>query len=284
MSRWVSQLPYVEVEPWVWLRAGSLNGLIPTDIGLQPFGVLMSLGIALSGFLAVRRGLRLGMSRPALVNFILWVLVGGAAFAHVFDVLCYQPERLCSDPLLLLRFWDGLSVFGGFLGGVAASLLWSRRQQSPVLPYVDTVASGVPLGMLFGRGGCALSHDHPGRLNAGPLSMPFPDGQRLDMGLLEMLALIPLTGLFWFWLRERRPWGFFPAAFCTLYAPLRFGLDFYRDSVGPLADVRYAGLTPAQWLCLPMFVFGLLWWIRAISRRERADAFAVPRVPARLRP
>ena len=39
--------------------------------------------------------------------------------------------------------------------------------------------------------------------------------------------------------------GTFLVAFIALYMPVRFALDFLRVS-----DVRYAGLTPAQWAAL----------------------------------
>jgi phosphatidylglycerol:prolipoprotein diacylglycerol transferase len=42
-----------------------------------------------------------------------------------------------------------------------------------------------------------------------------------------------------------------------LYAPLRFGLDFLRAD-----DVRYAGLTPAQYVMIGLFAAGIFGYFR----------------------
>ena len=67
-----------------------------------------------------------------------------------------------------------------------------------------------------------------------------------DLGLYEfaVLAVVVVPVVAWLG-RERRPPGFFLCAFVVLYMPVRFGLDTLR-----VVDVRYAGLTPAQWAAL----------------------------------
>ena len=40
--------------------------------------------------------------------------------------------------------------------------------------------------------------------------------------------------------------------FFALYAPIRFAFDFLRSD-----DLRYAGLTPAQWSAIPMLLTAL---------------------------
>jgi phosphatidylglycerol:prolipoprotein diacylglycerol transferase len=53
--------------------------------------------------------------------------------------------------------------------------------------------------------------------------------------------------------------GTYIAIFCIWYGVVRFILDFYRA-----VDVRYLGLTPAQYLCFGLVAVGLtaLMWIR----------------------
>jgi phosphatidylglycerol:prolipoprotein diacylglycerol transferase len=45
--------------------------------------------------------------------------------------------------------------------------------------------------------------------------------------------------------------------FATMYAPVRFGLDFLRARDVALPDERYAGLTPAQWACIACLATGV---------------------------
>jgi phosphatidylglycerol:prolipoprotein diacylglycerol transferase len=120
--------------------------------------------------------------------------------------------------------------------------------------------SAVPLAWVLGRGGCAVAHDHPGIPNNMWFGVRYPDVGRCDLGLYEMVLLIPLA-LAFLWLRRKpRPWGFYCALACISYAPVRFCLDFLRvtdpiyDTSGLKAapDARYWSLTPAQWACLAM--------------------------------
>ena len=52
------------------------------------------------------------------------------------------------------------------------------------------------------------------------------------------------------------PVGSYAIATALSYAPVRFAMDFLRlpDTQG--GDPRYASLTPAQWCCFALFVFG----------------------------
>lgn len=68
-----------------------------------------------------------------------------------------------------------------------------------------------------------------------------------DMGLYEMLYAVVLFIGFKLLDKKPRPHGTFFFIMIFTYAPLRFAMDFLR----PLEDnVRYSGLTPAQWGCI----------------------------------
>jgi phosphatidylglycerol:prolipoprotein diacylglycerol transferase len=198
---------------------------------------------------------------------------GGILGAHLFSVLLYFPHKLRDDPWLLVRLWEDVSSFGGVLGGLLAALLFfatsargtDRRTR---LAYMDAVAFAFPAALAVGRFGCALAHDHPGTVTTFPLAISLrsdaardymtrvydaaglalpaaaPAMSFHDLGLYEFLFLslvvVPLVAL---WSRRERAAGFYLVAFAALYLPVRFGLDMLR-----VADARYVGLTPAQWV------------------------------------
>ena len=140
---------------------------------------------------------------------------------------------------------------------------------------------------MFGRLGCSIAHDHPGLHSDAWFAVRYPDGGRLDLGLVELLITVPLALACFRLLRTPRPWGFYAGVICTYYAPLRFLLDFLRERAGVnvgqalLAggDARYLGLTPAQWGCIPLLVLGVV-----LLRRAPAVGLQPPPVPARFLP
>lgn len=277
-------IPYLHVNP---LKVGPLP--------LQPFGMLVALGVLIGVSLAVRRARRLGLDVAQLQGMLTWILVPGFIGGHVFDALLYHPREVLERPWMLLALWDGLSSFGGFTGAVIGLAVWKyydarpwrrvgrllelprlRRRERPrrVLPFADVVLAVFPVAWIFGRAGCAVVHDHPGARapHDSPLAVAYGPGPiddfgwfelrhgttpRYDLGLLEMLLTILLAAAFALTWRRGGASGWYAVAACVLYAPMRFALDFLRVSAAEGGDLRYAGLTPAQWACLALFLFGV---------------------------
>jgi phosphatidylglycerol---prolipoprotein diacylglyceryl transferase len=274
----------VHLDPLIpYLEIPNLTIVPGTEIALKPFGALVATGVWVGAVLVVRQARRLGVDRTAMLSFALYVMVSGFCFAHALDVLWYYPGRVLREPLSILHMWEGLSSFGGFTGAVIGGLLWKWRHRSPMLPYADLMAWVFPFGWIFGRMGCSIAHDHPGLPSDVWFAVRYPGGGRLDLGLLELVFTIPLAVLFALLGRKPRPWGFYAGLLMTLYAPVRFGLDFLRarSLPGPLGpvDPRYFELTPAQWGCIVALGAGIWLSWQALARAGDPEAVRPPTVP-----
>lgn len=221
--------------------------------GIHVFGVMVAAAIATGFSLARWRARNAHVPIADLDSLGSWLLVGGFAGAHLLDRLAYHPAEILQRPWTLLFVWEGLSSFGGFIGAIVAAFVWRFRRGIPLLPISDVICAILPVAWILGRGGCALVHDHPGIATsaANPLAVAFPGGPRYDLGLLEVFVAILLAIVFAMFWRRKAPLGAWTAALALSYAPARFGLDFLRTE-----DVRYGGLTPAQWACLVLFYVG----------------------------
>lgn len=233
---------------------------------IKPFGVFVGLAGALAFTLAARHAKARGLDQKKIVDFALWITIGGFVGGHVFDALLYHPAEVAKDPRYLFAIAEGLSSYGGFLGAALAALAWKAARKGPLMPYVEVVASVWPLAWVLGRAGCAVVHDHPGRMSDAWFAVRFPARGggfvgRFDLGLYEMVLTIPLAIAFAvLWHRRLfRPLGFYAGVMCVAYAPVRFVLDLLRiDAVEYSAsDPRYAGLTPAQWACFGLLGLGI---------------------------
>jgi phosphatidylglycerol:prolipoprotein diacylglycerol transferase len=179
-------------------------------------------------------------------DFAIWGVLTGILGGHLLHLVAYHPEEL-SDPRRVLAFWDGLSSFGGLVGGVIAAVLFFRLRGMSLAGYGDAFAVGVPTGWGVARIGCFLVHDHPGRLTSFPLAVRFPGGARHDLGLYEAVVLLAVSGLLWGLWSRRTLEGRLLGLLSVLYGCARFLLDFLRASDVAYPDARYAGLTPAQY-------------------------------------
>jgi phosphatidylglycerol:prolipoprotein diacylglycerol transferase len=259
-------------------------------VPLHPFGILVATGVLVGTTVTTRRARSLGYDLVKLNSFVTWMLVAGFVLSHVLDELFYHWEDVLKRPWSLAMPWEGLSSFGGFVGALIGIVLWRyfaiedgrpqrRPRPQPILPFADLVLSVFPLGWMFGRSGCATVHDHPGaRTTADTLvAVAYPlrpgDGSvthfgfiefihghdpRFDLGFLELLFTIVLAACFAVtWLR-RLPVGTYVIVSALAYSPVRFAMDFLRIPASEGGDTRYAGLTPAQYGCIALFLYGLV--------------------------
>ncbi|HEX4404630.1 MAG TPA: prolipoprotein diacylglyceryl transferase [Polyangia bacterium] len=242
---------------------------------IHMFGVLVAIGVILGDRIVVRRGVQRGIEDKDVKFLNARIVIVGFIVAHLVSVIFYFPERIKQSPWILVNVWAGLSSFGGFLGALLAFVYYTRKEKIPALPYADSVALGLAVGWIFGRTGCFTAHDHPGLHTTFFLAVKYPDGPRHDLGLDELLFTIVMTAiLFWYAKKPRVP-GRIIGLFATMYAPVRFGLDFLRARDVTRPDERYAGLTPAQWACIATVGVGV--WL--LTRKGEVLPFSEPKPP-----
>ena len=275
----------------------------------HPFGLLVATGVIIGTAITTRRARSRGIDLDRLNSFITWMLVAGFIGGHMLDEIFYHPAEIVRRPWSLFMLWEGLSSFGGFVGGLIGILLWKyfdlepvvdvgpitiswfkrRPKALPILPFADLVLSVFPVAWIFGRSGCSVVHDHPGAHAApdalfavayppampgmvdhiGPIELIHGSSPRYDLGTLELMFTVILAACFVATWRKKVPTGTYVAVASLAYAPVRFAMDFLRITDGEGADPRYGSLTPAQWQCIALFVFGLtmVYYVRSLKKR-----------------
>jgi phosphatidylglycerol:prolipoprotein diacylglycerol transferase len=206
---------------------------------------------------------------------------------HVFDAIAYHPEVVADNPLFLLRIWDGLSSFGGFLGAVIGLFVYLKRYGVDARVIGDPIAFAFPLGWMFGRTGCFVVHDHPGAptdfilgVRDYQVGTP-PYVTRHDLGLYEVLWSAATMALFVWLAQKPRKRGFFLGVLPILYAPVRFGLDFLRATDVEQGDVRYFGLTPGHYSAIVLLVAGVAFLRWVVTSPEPEVPSEVAWIPER---
>lgn len=261
-------IPYIDLPDWLRDRGWDHIGPIPVD----SWGTLVVIGFVLGLEIARARGIKLGLDVRDVVDGIVFTVLSGFIGGHLVHVLAYHPEQLDEQGIMaILKIWAGFSSFGGFIGAVVGiTVFYKYIRKVPFWPHADNMMFAFPFAWFFGRLGCFSAHDHIGKPTDSFLGVQFPGGNRFDLGLLEALVAFVIAGVFLVLNRSPRRGGTYAATWAILYAPARFGLDFLRNTDLATADVRWAGLTPAQWGCIVMFGGGLavIGWLR----RQPAEA------------
>jgi phosphatidylglycerol:prolipoprotein diacylglycerol transferase len=269
-------------------------------VPLHPFGILVATGVLAGTAVTSKRARALGYDLIKLNSFVTWMLVTAFVLSHMLDQIFYHWDELKRDPISLVTLWTGLSSFGGFIGALTGIVLWKylviengrprlRTTPHPILPFADLVLSVFPLGWMFGRAGCASVHDHLGAdakpgtwiaveaptgtrdevtTHIGPIDLTHGHHLRFDLGLLELMFTIVLTACFALTWRRKLPVGTYVIASALAYSPVRFAMDFLRIPERDGGDTRYAGLTPAQYGCIALFLYGIamVFYVRKLQK------------------
>ena len=266
---------------------------------VHAFGAIVAVAVIVGWRMVVARARSKDLAPGLVEDLLSYVLLGGFVVAHLYSVLAYFPREAMRDPLLLLKFWEDISSFGGFAGGLLGLWLFFRFRARDAdaetrLRYLDVIAYAFPFAWAIGRLACSVAHDHPGTVTNFPLAIRLdsPEAQayiaffyreagRLaelpppavlskmafhDLGWYEFLYMSCLmVPAFLVLDRKPRPPGFFLIAFLLLYVPARFFLDFLR-----ISDVRYLGLTPGQYAGIAVFL-AAIFFMRRITRWKEKE-------------
>ncbi len=303
--------------PYDYFHAGNVIGAI------QWFGLIVAVGVLVGAAILRRYAEWHGVSDEHIRRLTWWVMAFGFLGAHELDALAYHTEpSLVVQPAswwplgvqlwpsnwpLVLRLWDGISSYGGFIGGAIGFFAYVWWKRLPVRLMADTTILGFLPAFSIGRIGCSVVSDHIGsavdlsKWYAGlgvdyPTNFGNPGGpidhlvqmdaishtglvhdgmiRAWNLGLIELLYLIPVNALLlWLAFRpsKRLNAGLIPVFLGILYAPVRFFLEFLRPNE---TDPRYLSMTFAQWASLLAFGGAIYVAMRVMKNGEPAETVA----------
>lgn len=227
------------------------------------------------------------MTADQVERLLTWVIFGVILGGRIGYVLFYDPTPLLTDPLHILRVWEGgMSFHGGFAGVIVAGLIFCRREAIPLLPAADLMAMAAPPGLLLGRLANFINAELWGRPTDLPWGVAFPgEAAQTCAGVAGLCARHPsqiyeaalegvILGAVLLWLGWRRGWfrapGGILGVFLAGYGLARFAVEFVRqpdvqfvsegNPLGLAFHIGGWGLTMGQVLSVPMIVVGV-WFL-----------------------
>jgi phosphatidylglycerol---prolipoprotein diacylglyceryl transferase len=271
--------------------------LTPVLVSIGPlavrwFGLLALVGLGLAVWLALRALTGQHLPHAPALDALAWGLPAGLLLARLVHVLGWWDYYLTHAADLWQFNLDGLSLWGGLVGGAVVAAARLRRHRDVRLPrrLFDVVVPYLALGIAVGRLGEFLD----GHGQGVPADLPWathyldrlaatPDFgvPRHPAQLYDALAALAVCGVV-SRLPARLPAGSRAAVGCVAYASARLGLGGVR-----LDPPFLFGLQVEQMLALGVLVFGLWYGLRPLAsavrgrRRRAALAPAAGQSPVR---
>jgi phosphatidylglycerol:prolipoprotein diacylglycerol transferase len=209
-----------------------------------------------------------------LDDFILWVTIGIIVGGRTGYVLFYNLAFFIQHPAEILELWKGgMSFHGGFLGCVAAVMVFARRNNISILSLGDITTAVAPIGLLLGRLANFINSELWGRAaDPGlPWAIVFPNGgpaprhpsQLYEAGLEGILLFIVLAVMIRIGALKRP--GLILGSFIALYGVARIIGEFFREP-DPQLGFLWGGLTMGMLLSVPMVIVGIVIMVAAARR------------------
>jgi phosphatidylglycerol:prolipoprotein diacylglycerol transferase len=194
-----------------------------------------------------------------------------------------------THPIEIFELWKGgMSFHGGFLGCVAAVILFCRKNDIPILSLGDITTAVGPIGLFLGRianfinselWGRAADSTVPWRMifPNDPLHLPRHPSQLYEAGL-EGIVLFTVLAVMIRFGALKRP-GLILGSFISLYGLARIAGEFFREP-DPQLGFLWGGLTMGMLLSVPMVIAGaviiVLAWRRKSPTRQQSPAESRP--------
>ncbi len=127
------------------------------DFPVRSFGVMLMIGFLVSIWMASRRATRFGLKPTAVQDGAIWVILAGVLGARILFI-AQEWSTYAGKPQEIFKLqMDGLTSFGGLVGGAIAIFVIAKRQGFKPTQFLDTVGVPMLVASAIGRVGCLLN-------------------------------------------------------------------------------------------------------------------------------
>jgi phosphatidylglycerol:prolipoprotein diacylglycerol transferase len=236
---------------------------------VRPFVLLALVGLLFGIWLALRSAGRAGLRRGPILDALAWAIPVGVLCARLVDVLSWWDYYLTRPADLWRLEPNGLSLWGGLVGGglVAAAVL--RRDPMRRRRIFDVAAPAVLVGIAIAQLGAFLDGYGQGVPSDLPWATRYtsPLAATPDFGITRHPVQLydALGALALFGLMQRLPSRWRMAGLLTVYGGLRLVLGGIR-----LEPAFLFGLQIEQILAAGAVVVGVVYGLRQPRRAQVA--------------
>ena len=223
-------------------------------------------------------------------SFLFWRKLRAEATSeqHIFDLMFQSTLQavvwarigfvathwyiFSNNFLKIVAFWvsPGLSFYSGLVAAMVTCIVMTRKAKIRVGLVLDAFALSLPWAILVGKFGSLLDGSEVGNPASIAWAVHYVGhvGSRHPVQAYEMVALIALGILMVFFegraMRDKWPFGLVGVWFILLFAPIEFGLEFFKEH-----EVYWHMLSANQWILVAFFAEALgAFYVRGGGREK----------------
>ena len=194
---------------------------------------------------------------------IIAIIVGGRIGYAIF----YNFEYYISNPLAIIKVWEGgMSFHGALIGIIIAAYIFSKKNGTSTFFVLDIIACVAPVGIFFGRLANFINSELVGKVTNVSWSVIFPlvdmlprHPSQLYEAILEGIILFLILNIMIF--KRKYKIGTSSFLFLIYYGIFRIISEFFREpdtQVGYFFDLFSMGTILSFFMILSGFVIFII--------------------------
>ena len=167
-----------------------------------------------------------------LVTYLIISIIVGGRFGYI---IFYNPGYYISNPLDIIKIWEGgMSFHGALIGVISGTYLFAIKRKISSLFLLDIIACVSPIGIFFGRIANFINGELVGKVTNASWGVIFPN---IDMvarhpsqiyeALLEGIVLFFILNIFIF--KKNYKTGSCSFLFLIFYGFFRIFSEIFRE-------------------------------------------------------
>lgn len=198
-------------------------------------------------------------------DLVTWVIIGIIIGGRLGYVTFYDPIKYFSNPIEILKTYEGgMSFHGGVIGYITATALFARSRNINFLSLTDLSSAAAPIAIFLGRIANFINGELYGRVTDVPWSFIFPGSDNLPRhpsqlyeASLEGLILFFILAIAALKFNGLSKKGFISGLFLVFYTIFRMTVELFRE---PDAQIGFVlgQFTMGQLLSIPMLIAGIV--------------------------
>lgn len=236
------------------------------SFALRWYGLLFAMSFIAAYLVLSRIFPKEGLTTKLLDSLTLYVGIGAVLGARLGHCLFYQPEYYLSNPIEILKVWEGgLASHGGALGILIALLFFELKHKQGYLRITDLIVITVPLAGMFIRLGNLMNSEIIGQTSTVPWAFVFiranvadPLTPRHPAQLYEAIAYLLMFFILMLIYRRTsliKIRGMMLSVFLFMLFSFRFFIEFLKED--QVSKEAVMSLNIGQKLSIPFALLGL---------------------------
>ena len=204
-----------------------------------------------------------------LISYLIISIIAGGRIGYV---IFYNFEYYISNPLEIIKVWEGgMSFHGALIGIIIGTYLFSKKRGVPTFFMLDIIACVAPIGIFFGRIANFINAELIGKVTNVSWSVIFPlvdtlprHPSQLYEAMLEGIILFLILTILIF--KKNYKIGTSSCLFLIFYGIFRVISEIFREpdiQVGYLLDLFSMGTILSFFMIVSGFVI-----LRILKKNE----------------